>query len=324
LAIEYIFYILQSHDPVVQSINTQKVNGVVMKLFLKVCMMSCMTVFIASAQQTAVDLVIFSKNRPLQLYAFLESCSRYVSGLSSVSVIYYADQDFTDAYTTVQQTFPEAQFLQQKALGVKGDFKQLTRQAVSATEAPYIIFAVDDIVVIDHVDLQRCVQLLEQYQAYGFYLRLGSDITECYSEGRHTGQPPLKIREQDVYSWRFFQGTGDWGYPHTVDMTLFRKKDVKPFVKGLFYHSPNTFEGQWAGYASAIIQRRGLCFTYSKIINLPLNLVQNDFNNRHGADYDAHYLLAQFQAGLKMDITDLHKFPHKAPHAEYQPLFVAR
>lgn len=295
-----------------------------MKLLLKLCIIiHCMTGSSLLAQEQ-IDLVIFSKNRPLQLYAFLESCERYISGLSAVSVIYYADQPFVAAYDEVKATFPEAQFLQQKTVGSRGDFKTLTNQAVFQTDAPYIIFAVDDIIMIDAVDLQHCAQLLERYQAYGFYLRLGTDITECYSERRHTGRPPLKEREPDVYSWRFNQGTGDWGYPHTVDMTLFRKCDIQNYVRNMGYHSPNTLEGHWSGYAGSVMQRRGLCFTTSKMVNLPINLVQNDYNNRHGSEYDMQFLLEAFQQGLKMDIAPLHQFPHKAPHAEYAPTFVVR
>lgn len=295
-----------------------------MKLFIKFCVVfTCMTVSTLSAYE-AIDLIVFSKNRPLQLYAFLESCGRYISGLSSVSVIYYADQQFASAYDEVQAAFSEAQFMRQQTLGTRGDFKALTIQTVSQSEAPYIVFAVDDIIMIDDVDMQRCVQLLEQYKAYGFYLRLGMDITECYTERRHTGQPPLTMREQGVYSWRFCDGTGDWGYPNTVDMTVFRKKDVQKFVQNMGYYSPNTFEGNWSGYAGAVMKRRGLCFAYSKIVNLPINLVQSDFNNRHGSEYDVQFLLEKFQEGLKMDIVALHQFPHKAPHAEYAPTFINR
>jgi len=295
-----------------------------MKLLLKLCIIINGMTGSSLFAQEQIDLVIFSKNRPLQLYAFLESCERYISGLSAVSVIYYADQPFASAYEEIQTTFPEAQFLQQKILGSRGDFKALTNQVVFHTDAPYIIFAVDDIIMIDSVDLQRCAQLIEQYQAYGFYLRLGTDITECYSEGRHTGRPPLKERELGVYSWRFNQGTGDWGYPNTVDMTLFRKRDIQNYVRSMGYHSPNTFEGHWSGHAGSVMQRRGLCFATSKMVNLPINLVQNDYNNRHGSDYDAQFLLEAFQQGLKMDIAPLHQFPHKAPHAEYAPTFVVR
>ena len=294
-----------------------------MKLFIKLCiLLNCLTASLFASD--AVDLVVFSKNRPLQLYAFLESCEQYLAGANTISIIYYADSVFAPAYDEVKTRFPYAQFLQQKELGARGDFKKLTVAASFTTDSPYIIFAVDDIVMIDAVDLRRCAQLLEQYQAYGFYLRLGTDITECYSENRHTGCPTLKLREQDVYSWKFFRGTGDWGYPNTVDMTLFKKSDIQAYIKEMPYHSPNTFEGRWSGHASSVMQRRGLCFTTSKIVNFPLNLVQNDWNNRHSGECDPIFLLEKFQQGLKMDIAALHQFPHKAPHADYVPTFVMR
>lgn len=295
-----------------------------MKLFIKLCILIFGLTGTLAADDT-IDLVIFSKNRPLQLYALLESCEWYLSGVQQLSVIYYADEQFKAAYAAVAARFAGAHFIEQAQLGARGDFKNLTLRACCATDAAYLVFAVDDIVVIDTVDLRRCAQLLEQYNAYGFYLRLGTDITECYMERRHTGQPPLQLLEHDVYRWQFHTGSGDWGYPHTVDMTLFRKEDIEPFLTKMSYHSPNTLEGHWAGYAGSVMKQYGLCFERSKMVNFPLNLVQVDWTaNRHSDECDVHFLLEKFYQGLKMDISVLHQFPHKAPHAEYKPTFIAR
>lgn len=270
-----------------------------------------------------VDLIIFSKNRPLQIYAFLESYEKYVTGTDHISVIYYAGKEYAPAYTAVRKRFAKVHYIRQDIKNPYADFKKLLCKAVSEHNATHIIFAVDDIVVIDYVDVVACAKALKKYKAYGFYLRLGRDIIECYAEGMSTGLPPFKMHTKNIFSWKFGEGAGDWNYPHTVDMTLFKKKDVAYAVKNLDYDSPNTFEQAWSGI-NIDKNERGLCFAISKIVNLPLNLVQNDFDNRHGAEYDVQFLLAKFQQGFKMDISALHKFPHKAPHAEYQPTFIAR
>ena len=283
----------------------------------------CWTV--AARPRPTVELIVFSKNRPLQLYAFLESCKRYVVGLDTVSVIYCSDEPFAQAYKEVHACFATVRFMQQAADNPYADFKKLLCDTVCLSRATHIIFAVDDIVVIDTVDIHRCATLLEKYRAYGFYLRLGTDITECYAEECSTGTPKLKLREQDVYSWKFKKGCGDWAYPHTVDMTLFRAEDVYPAALFLDYDSPNMFECAWAAQAKPAMKRRGLCCAKSKIVNLPLNLVQQDFlENRHSSECDVHFLLEKFQQGFRMDIQALHQFPHKAPHADYVPTFIPR
>lgn len=275
-----------------------------------------------------VDLLVFSKNRPMQLYALLESVKTHITGVNQITVIYCStSKQFDAAYKKVFQTFAHVQSIKQSS-NPREDFKKLTCGAVSKMPSEYVLFAVDDIVVTGKVNLEHCIDMLKKTGAYAFYLRLGQDITECYSishtGNRVTGQPPLRQVSEDVITWQFKDGQGDWDYPHTVDMTLYRKKDVKPYLFAMAYTTPNTLEGHWAGRAQPIRHLHGLCFAESKIVNLPLNMVQNDCNNRHEGSFDAEGLLAQFERGLKIDIQDLYRLPHKAPHVGYIPQFVAR
>ncbi len=279
-----------------------------------------MIFFSASALGAVADLIVFSKNRPLQLYAFLESVQRYVAGISSTTVIYNAtDEHFAAGYRQVQRDFPQVNFAHQ--LG-RQDFKQTTFQAIATGSASYLIFAVDDIVVIDTVDLTLCARLLEKYKAYGFYLRLGSDITHCYMTNQPSPVPPLKKRDSGSYQWCFEKGTGDWNYPNTVDMTLYRKSDVKQLMTTLQYTTPNTLEAGWASKADP--KKFGLCFETSKIVNMPLNITQNDYSNRHAGSFDPIILLAKFNEGFKIDINALHRLPHTAPHVDCTPVFILR
>mgnify|MGYP006298258053 CR=1 FL=1 len=149
------------------------------------------------------DLIIFSYNRPLQLYALLESVEKNVVGLSHSFVIYRADEPYKDAYNQVKKKFASVEFLAQGSQP-KTDFKPLTLRALEASSSNYVVFAVDDIVVKASIDLNECVRLLEQSRAYGFYLRLGLNLTQCYPyNNRAQALPPLKkIDEQKkIYSW---------------------------------------------------------------------------------------------------------------------------
>ena len=57
------------------------------------------------------DLVVFSYDRPLQLYAFLESTEKYVTGVGDLVVIYRASSEqFQKGYEVVEADFPGAMF----------------------------------------------------------------------------------------------------------------------------------------------------------------------------------------------------------------------
>ncbi len=284
----------------------------------------CFIVNVIDAQKA--DLVVFSYNRPMQLYTLLESVHKYMTGIEEMHVIYRASNErFAEAYEEVADSYSDIYFVRQDNRNPKENFKPLTLQATFNSPSDYIIFAVDDIIVKDYVDLSECIDLLEQTNAYGFYLRLGLNLTECYMLRTRQPLPQLAKVNDDVYAWRLGQGRHDWGYPNTVDMTLYRKKDIAYDLNSLNYTAPNVLEGCWAGRAGVIRGRYGLCFGLSKIVNIPLNRVQNDYaNNRFMHSYSPQELLELFERGLKNDIESLFKIKNKGAHAEYNLTFVER
>lgn len=290
-------------------------------------------ILICGQATASTDLLIFSKDRPMQLYALLESVGRYVSGLNKVTVLYRTSSSkFDSGYQIVKNDFAHVDYIQQAPKPAK-DFWPLTQKAIFDSPAPYIMFAVDDDMVVDEVDCDQCTQLLDAHDAlYGFYLRLGSNICHSYAANKATPVPPLQqvatSKHGAIYYWQFKDQQGGWGYPNTVDMTIYRKRDVQK-VFDLFNGTiqpkhPNDFEGWWHGYFSpSVMPLYGLCFHTSKIINVPANVV-SDWNNRHENSYSADELLRSFVAGYKIDIAPLHKFEGNAPHVAVNFSFIKR
>lgn len=270
------------------------------------------------------DIVIFSYNRPLQLYALLESIDKHFSNFNKIKVIFRSDELYLNSYKEVQHFFPKVIYFAQ-GNNPGGDFKQLTLKAsFQESTSDYIVFAVDDIVVKRDVDLAYCAQCLEDYHAYGFFLRLGKNLSYCYSINRNQPVPSLKEVSSGVFSWNFNKAYLDWAYPHTVDMTIFRKEDIKQDFLNMQYTTPNRLEGAWSVTARKIMHKTGLCFAESKIVNLPLNRVQNDFNNRATNFMTPVQLLEVFKEGLKMDIKPIEQLSVTAAHMDYSPTFVKR
>ncbi len=278
-----------------------------------------------TAEDRSSDLIIFSYDRPMQLFALLESIDVYVTGLNEVVVIYRASNErYQKAYAQVYEQFSRVVTMKQE--NPPQDFKQLTLCALHETSSDYILFAVDDIVVKDAIDLAACIALLEQTGAYGFYLRLGKNLSHCYPVNAHQPLPLFNDIADGICAWQFSSGTLDWKYPHTVDMTLYKKADVLEYFETLSYNQPNTLESVWAGRGRgpATVNKYGLCFECSKIVNLPLNKVQNVYDNRCMYCYSPFQLLEKFEQGIKIDIAPLHKICNNSAHMSYVPTFIAR
>ncbi len=268
-----------------------------------------------------VDLLAFSFDRPLQLYSLLESIDRYVSGLDKIRVLYRASEErYEKGYEEVKRAYPHIQFIRQSPEPRK-DFKPLVLKAVFDSPSEYIVFAVDDIVVKDFVDVKGCAELMKKTGAYGFYLRFGSHTNHCYMNGQPQAIPPSFSLGNAAYAWHFQAGQFDWAFPHSLDMTLYRKGDLKTIFEKMKYKTPNQLEWSWAqkGAKSPI----GLYFEHSKIVNLPLNIV-NPSDCRHMNFLTTDEMLAKFNEGLKIDIDPLFRIENPSPHFEYTPEFIVR
>jgi hypothetical protein len=184
------------------------------------------------------------------------------------------------------------------------------------------MFAVDDIIVTDAVDLNQCTDAMEKYDAWGFFLRLGKNITRCYMIDAYTGVPKGKDREDTFFVWKFKNGSGDWNYPNTVDQTIYRKKDIEGTLRYLNYTNPNTLEGGWANNADHSL--RGISFQATKNVNLPMNLVNTSWRNRCEFHYTVQELHQLFKSGLKIDIDAYKQIKNESPHMNYKPGFVKR
>lgn len=281
------------------------------------------------ALEKSADLLIFSFDRPIQLYALLESIKQRLTGINHISVLYRTSTiDFEKAYSTVKEAFPYVTF---KCHEGKHDFQKVTRDIISNSKTPYMFFGVDDIIVTDECDITQCTQMLEETGAYCFFLRLGKNITHCYTVdiacqypyGIYAPPTELMPVNEKILKFNFAKEKGEWNYPHTVDMTIYRKETVLSYIEtDIPWVHPNNFEGSWSLIPPA--RAEGLCFVHSKIINIPMNVVNVDWESRNMKTYDIHTLLKMFNEGYRINIDTLYKFLPPAPHFEYQLTFIKK
>ncbi len=319
--------IVNPFDSVFDSFVAQtslRANGLIYeskkKLLCLVALFS--TIFINLFAGNKADLVIFSYNRPLQLYALLESIEKYVKNLGETHIIFRADHDYLDAYKEVEKRFNHYKFHQQ-GNDPYSDFKILTLEYTFNSPEEYIIYAVDDIIVKDEIDILQCTQALKLTNAYGFYLRLGLNIKESYMMFINpTPLPEYNLVDNNICMYTFNNSCGDWRYPNTVDMTIYKKEDIKNDLLTINMVNPTTFEYYWHHLSD--YNKKGLFFAESKILNIPLNLCYSQSTNRNMGLYSNQELLTKFKSGLKIDISQFYKINNNSPHMEYVPQFIER
>lgn len=287
----------------------------------------CLQVLDSRAQSEAscVDTIIFSYHRPMQLYALLESLDAHVlNNCGTTYVIYRADtKEYNDAYELVDTDFPAVVFLQQGENPAQ-DFKEITVSVLDGSSANYVMFVVDDMILLDTIDLSECVAALEATNAYGFYVRLGKNLTDCYLLKCDQPLPAFQAVGASMIAWSFDQARYDWNYPNTLDMTLYRKKDIESAFSTLSYPAPNILELYWHQQGITSGHAVGLCYTKSRAVNIPSNQVQTAWYLPHMQEQSAQDLLRLFLEGKKIALDDLYKIVPVSVHMDYRFRFIDR
>lgn len=281
--------------------------------------------------QTA-DLIIYSKDRPLQLEALLDSIHYQVTGLNQIKVIYKASSNkYENAFVVLKKRYPHVDFINegmQKGL----NFKKLTLKTLEQCTSKYIIFAVDDNLVTAPINISKAIYHLESTNAFGVFFRMGLNVHYCIPEknNKYYDTPPLVQIDDETYAWQFGGGTGnyryvpcsgDWRYPVSIDLTLFNREEVIKELTAINFTNPNSLEGNWACTIPKKMRKVGLCFKTSKCINLPLNSIKDGVPLPH-MNIPANELLQKFNQGLKLDWKSLINKSFNSVHVMHVPTYV--
>jgi hypothetical protein len=256
-----------------------------------------------------VDMIIFSDNRPLQLYALLESVEAMVEHSGAGYVLYQADDQCELAYQDVLSRFPSYTFIKSQT---SDDFKPLLVDIVTHLPHHYVMFALDDDIVKDFIDLSDVAMYMELNNAYGYYLGLGFNTVE--SVAGYQGIPvDIAAVAPWVYKWNFASGHYDWKYAHSTDMVIYRISDVVSAVNDNDYSTAGTFAAEWAAVTPRL--QRGLCSYNSRAVKVSLNAPYV---------YNQEDLLEMFQQGFKMSWSGLIKMNNSSIMVDCDAIFIPR
>lgn len=262
--------------------------------------------------QEKADIVLFSNDNPVQLYALLESIKRHVIGHDEI-IVYYASssQPIELGYLEVQVAFPKATFVRY----TESLKTELLNRAFSPTfsSSPYIILAQDGVIVSDLIHLGRSIQSLESSKAYGIYFDLHSDLSYSAELGRYQPLPPSTQVDGISYSqplraWQLSKGRDDWNNRGSLQFALFRKADLAPQISELTFSTPQELLYSWnLGTHSEI----GLFLAEPKAISL-----------EQGEQLQEE--LEKFLGGLKLDLAPLFQLQPPSREVSINSTFVPR
>jgi hypothetical protein len=256
-------------------------------------------------QDSSLSVIVFSKDRPLQLQGYLESLI-YFSNIdpSDISVLYKDSEAIS--YSKLVESFPGICWL------METNFYQDTFNLIRGSK-DFVMFGVDDVVFKEHIDFPAAIDTLKlKPELFGFSLRLGENIKPL----------PKDIETFESHlEWNWKTSTeAHWNYPWELIATIYRSKEVIDIVSAfdpLITKNPNFFEAEVALNKSKYISNKNLgCFKRGKCVVITVNRVQDDFLNGYDGtlDTDIESLYALFQKGSKIDFKAIAKMKHHDVH----------
>jgi hypothetical protein len=292
----------------------------------------------------AVLVILFSKDRPLQLHATLKSFERHCldSEWASVFVLYCSSSpEFSRAYQELRQyQFCFASLVWKEEQAFKDDLlRQLfaagtvpsrpmgvLRRLLSASErlrGQHFLFLVDDTLFVHPFSLgQMVAALADRPKALAFSLRLGRNTTNCYSRNRQQRLPPFGRVGGNSLVYRWLGEEGDFGYPLEISSSLYRATDLIKLLILLPYRNPNRLEQVLAICSKIFAWSRPelLCYELSAAFCAPVNKVQAVIDNRASdlPEYASERLNALFLEGVRIDVSRLDGFLPQAAHQEIE------
>jgi hypothetical protein len=265
-----------------------------------------------------LNVVVFSKDRASQLElllrSFLTSCKEGMDpSIVRISVVWLATNDkFRLGYEQLKTYLPTVNWIEQT------EFK---KDVVSALDPKYTLtmFLVDDDVFIGDFSLtDKEIGLVKSHTGVvATSLRLWEGSTYCYPINKEQKIP--EFVKSCVWKWEKQQG--DWGYPMSVDGNVYRTGFIHPLCTNNVYRNPNEFEAMLMSVQGKpeymVCYRKG-----SKLLNVPANLVQDVFPNRHSNKFSVESLNDRYLAGEVIDLANITGLKPNTPHYELEYHFI--
>ena len=177
-------------------------------------------------EHVTTDVILFSRNRPLQTFAFFDSLTRLVTGVNKVWILLKSDDTIFDSgYDLILECFSSVVKIEIVRQEVTEHFGNGILQLLRSSEADFVVIAVDEIIWLRPVDLQLVASLMQQDDSIAsFQLRLGENILNGPSRFKDWDHRfvPLKS-QQEILAFYPRRLPYDFGYVLNVDGVVVRR-----------------------------------------------------------------------------------------------------
>lgn len=169
-----------------------------------------------------ISNIVFTKNRPLQLHAYLESFYKHFSADLTQTYLLYKPELFQKEYKELFSSYPDCKVIEES------DFSNDFLRILSQIDTKYILFGIDDVVYYDSVDFGVIDNVFESYpdEAMGFSLRISKSTVQ---DGDKIDDVNVNGQMVHRVNWTVGQSPNT-KYPFELCATIYRTSVVKKVI----------------------------------------------------------------------------------------------
>ena len=172
-----------------------------------------------------ITSIVFTKNRPLQLEAYLRSRRFFFPRGISRTYILYKVELFENEYEQVFEEYPDCTIVRE------GDFHADFMEIIRQVDTKYIMFGIDDVVFFDSVDFSVIDNTFSEYadNIFGFTLRFVPESVK--DDGDNLEE--ITVSGQKLYRLNWQKGrTPHTRYPFELCSTIYKSDLVRQILYG--------------------------------------------------------------------------------------------
>lgn len=251
-------------------------------------------------RENKIDSIVFSKDRAIQLHAFLKSYAAMVSGRGTMYILFKtSNEKHVQSYKELKEIFEREDVVFVEETDFRKQFIQLCEHSNAKTIGTYV----DDMIFLKAVDYAKILAI----DALNNIVSLGRGKELDYSLVLQKSQPlPNFLQKSDgfeYFKWDYTEEYNDWTYPLGVGGYFFDRDEMVIMLKGIKFKAPNSLENNLQVYKPMFIHRHGVCMEQVACVAVHANLVQTESVNPVLGTFSIEGLLAKWEAGLAIDIS---------------------
>jgi hypothetical protein len=275
--------------------------------------------YIPGSLNNKISGLVFSKDRPIQLHALLSTYFKLVANAAPISIIYMASTKKIETYYNEL----EAEFLTYPVRFIKEEiFYNQVIEWLEIQDADRIFFLTDDALFLEEMDINDCL-VFEPIDDI-FCFRYGYDLDYSFAFDKSQELPSIKTiklgNSETFLKWKWNEKSDspDWVYPISVDGNIFYRLEILSICRNISFKSPNSLESSMQDFVNFFLIRYGISYPKARVINVPCNIVQNEFANRSTGLFTIPELLKFWHDGKRIRVEEFYKLQAKeAMHKKY-------